>query len=208
MADIQYISIGYECSTASILRGLGLRKAALPFDWIQSSADAMEKCFRDDFKQFHTNLRMNHNKTRLIDEYGFEFPHDYPLIKTATSEGIYEESFIVDDWASHYQVIKEKYDRRIARFKAILSDPRPAIVLCRYAIKDLLFIQKLFIQYYNKDNFYFVNASPEKFENHTIINIDTEKNGIWSELVIWKAGILRMIPNLRVNRHRFSMNWL
>ena len=204
--NFRFISIGYECSTASALRGLGLRQFALPFDWIQSSANAMELCFKEDFKRFHTNLRFNHNRTRLIDDYGFEFPHDYPLVTSENTDSSgYAENIIADNWAIYYDEVKAKYDRRIERFRTIMKDTAPVIVLCRYAISNLFYIQQFFKDYYKKDNLYFVNASPEKFENQTILNIHTEKNGIWSEAEIWRQGINIMVPKLLQSRHRFSL---
>lgn len=75
----QYISLGYDCSPAQALRELGLRQYALPFDWIVSYIDHIEACIWDDFSKFHTNVFINQTQTRIIDAYGFEYPHDYPL---------------------------------------------------------------------------------------------------------------------------------
>lgn len=203
-----FITIGYDCSPASALRGLNLRRAALPFDWVESSVPAIDKCFADDFRQFHTNLQLNEPRRRLIDPYGFQFPHDYPLKNKQSEDVILPEDVIADDWATHYDVIKEKYDRRIARFREAMADPAPIIVLCRYKTQNVLTLQQLFIKYYNRDNLYFVNACADKFETGTIINIDTESSGNWSDGNIWKQGIIRMMGNLKRNRHRFSMRQL
>ena len=70
---INYITLGSDCSTASALRTLELRDFALPFDWIVSSKISLINCINDDFKCFHSDLRFNKKKTRLIDKYGFEF---------------------------------------------------------------------------------------------------------------------------------------
>lgn len=193
-----FLTIGYDCSPASALRNLNLRDFALPFDWIVSNINSIEKCFNDDFNKFHTNLKFNLNKTRLIDEYGFEFPHDYPLTNTDIrsddiGEGVYgpvKNKFIINDWSSYYDIIKEKYNRRIIRFKSIVSDPKPIIVLCRYNnIEHVIKLQELFIKYYKKENMFFINSSTHKFRTNKIINIYTEKNGIWNQECIWKEYI-------------------
>ncbi len=159
----------------------------------------------DNFEKFHTNLKFNHNKTRLIDEYGFEFPHDYPLINTCdvnnVGEGIFGEEkgkFISDTWINYYDIVKEKYSRRIKRFKNILNDTKPLIILCRYSINDILKIQNLFINNYNKDNIFFINSTGEQNEIGNIKNINTEVNGIWNDAKIWKENIdeIVLINNL------------
>jgi hypothetical protein len=73
-----FLTIGYDCSPAATLRTLNLREFALPFDWVISSITSIQKCFEDNFIKFHTNLKFNDKKQKLIDSYGFEFPHDYP----------------------------------------------------------------------------------------------------------------------------------
>ncbi len=74
-----FLTIGNDCSPAAALRDLNLRKFALPFDWIKINITHLEKCLEDNFINFHCNLKLNKNKSRLIDTYDFEYPHDYPL---------------------------------------------------------------------------------------------------------------------------------
>lgn len=184
------------------LRDLKLREFALPFDWVVSNITILEKCFQSDFTHFHKSLVFNYNKTRLIDFYGFQFPHDYPLntntntnnieVVNNIGESIFGEEkgkFISDKWCDYYDFVLEKYKRRIERFRHIVSDIKPIIVLCRYNTRDVLKLQQLFIKYYNKENIYFVNSSNEIFENDKIKNIYTEKNNTWNETSMWKQGI-------------------
>jgi hypothetical protein len=44
------ISIGPQCVPAFVLKKLGLRKAAYPFDWLVSSLAMAEYCVEDDFR--------------------------------------------------------------------------------------------------------------------------------------------------------------
>jgi hypothetical protein len=203
--SFNYLTIGYDCSPAGALKGLGLREFALPFDWVISNIKILEKCFETNFKDFHKNLTFNYNKTRLVDHYGFQFPHDYPLTNMTNfennlGEGVFGEErgkFITEKWPYYYGVVLDKYNRRIERFKNIVNDTNPIIVLCRYNTKDVLELQELFIKYYKNNNIYFVNSCNEPFENDYIKNIYTEKENNWNDINIWKEGISDIIKKIK-----------
>ena len=205
-----FLTIGYDCSPAAALRGLNLRNEALPFDWVVSNISSLEKCFQDNFIKYHTNLKFNYNKTRLIDEYGFEFPHDYPLqnidnIENTSDitddrigEGIISEEtnkIIVNDWKKYHNIAKEKYNRRIKRFLNIVNDNKPIIILCRYSTNDVILLRNLFLKYYNKQNIIFINSCNNNFVNRFIINCNTEQNGNWNDIEIWKKNINLILIN-------------
>jgi hypothetical protein len=201
---INYLSVGYDCSPAGALRGLKLREFALPFDWIISNVTILERCFEDNFSKFHKNLKF-HSNTRLVDEYGFLFPHDYPSVNTTNVDidGVGEGSFgdeiykISDNWINYHDIVLAKYNRRIERFKNIVNDPDPIIVLCRYSTGDVLKLQQLFLKYYKKENVYFINSTNEIFETDKIKNINTEKNNVWNDNDIWKPAIDNMILRIQ-----------
>ena len=107
-------------------------------------------------------------------------------------EGVFGEEngkFITDKWSNYYGVVLDKYNRRIERFKNIINDTKPIIVLCRYNTTDVLKLHNLFTNYYNVKNIYFINSSNELFENDNIKNIYTEQNNVWNDVNIWKLGI-------------------
>jgi hypothetical protein len=178
-----FLSIGCDCSTASVLDTLGLKTEKLPFDSVELRIHSLKKCFETDFKYFHTNVALNLNKTKIIDEYGIQYLGDYPTITNNSLD------VIVDDWFSYYDSVKNDYDIRIEKFRSIVNDPKPCIVLSRYRTSDVLELQQLFITYYNRSNFYFVNASPEIYNSEKVMNINTEKNNVWNDIHIWKEGI-------------------
>ena len=208
-----FLTIGYDCSPAAALKGLNLRNEALPFDWVVSNISSLEKCFQDNFIKYHTNLKFNYNKTRLIDEYGFEFPHDYPLHNIDNidniddinnisddkiGEGIIGEEknkIIVSDWKKYHNIAKEKYDRRIKRFLNIVNDNKPIIILCRYSTNDVILLRNLFLKYYNKQNIIFINSCNNIFVNRFIINCNTEQNGNWNDIEIWRKNINFILIN-------------
>ena len=124
------LPLGYDCSPASALKELKLREFALPFDWIVSTVIILEECFKDNFQKFHKNLKFNNINSRLIDEYGFEFPHDYPINYTNDADINYTndvdiniddvyipESQIINNYEDYYDIVLKKYNRRIERFK-------------------------------------------------------------------------------------------
>jgi hypothetical protein len=202
--SVNFLTIGWDCSPAAALRNLNLRDIALPFDWVVSNISALQNCFETNFENFHKNLVLNYNKTRLIDHYGFQFPHDYPLShmkdfeNNNIGEGVFGEEngkFITDNWSNYYDIVLDKYNRRIERFKNIINDTKPIIVLCRYSTKDVLQLQKLFINYYKLKNIYFINSSNELFENDNIKNINTEKNNVWNDVNIWNECVDYIIKN-------------
>ena len=207
--SFNYLTIGFDCSPASALRNLNLRESALPFDWVISNISALQKCFETDFENFHKKIVLNYNKTKMMDHYGFQFPHDYPLshmkdFENNIGEGVFGEGtgmFITDKWPDYYDIVLDKYNRRIERFKNIVNDPKPIIVLCRYSTKDVLQLQKLFLKYYKLKNIYFVNSSNELFENDNIQNINTEKNNVWNDVNIWNEGIDYIIKNKLLKSH-------
>jgi hypothetical protein len=197
------ITIGYDCSPASVLRNLGLREHALPFDWVVSSPESLNLCFKERFTRFHCELKYNQNRSRLVDAYGFQFPHDYPHIHiadgtpcqfTEVGEGVIGEEAgqcITPEWPKYYDDVKAKYERRIARFNAIMADSKPLLVLCRWPFIIVKLLKMLFATYFNKSNVYFVNSTNES--NHPdyphIYNCYTEANGTWNDAEIWKLGI-------------------
>jgi hypothetical protein len=203
--SFNYLTIGYDCSPASALKDLNLREFALPFDWVVSNIKSLQKCFETNFVDFHKKLVFNYNKTRLIDHYGFQFPHDYPLthmtnFENNIGEGVFGEEngkFITDKWYDYYGVVLDKYNRRIERFKNIINDTKPIIVLCRYNTKDVLELQELFIKYCKNKNIYFINSCNELFENEYIKNIYTEKDNKWNDINIWKEGIDDVIKKIK-----------
>jgi hypothetical protein len=197
-----FLTLGAECSPAAALRSLDLREFALPFDWVVVNINGLEMCFRDNFQNFHKKLYFNDKKTRLIDYYGFEYPHDYPFTDISNNDSVGEGVFgeengktITDNWNNYYDVVKEKYDRRIERFLNIVNDTKPIIVLCRHQIDSVIKLQELFKIYFKKTNILFINSSFQSFETPTIKNVYTERNGIWNDTVLWKEAIDKVVES-------------
>lgn len=130
------ISLGGDCTTASILRKLGMRKSAYPFDWMYSSSQAICQAIEEDFSHFlaPNTLHLSDNKHMIIDYYGFCFVHDFPTIHhdaALTDKDSRETTFIRDDWRNFIDQISNKYKRRIDRLKLAFQS-NDQIFLIRY----------------------------------------------------------------------------
>lgn len=129
------VSLGSHCVPASIIRLSGLRKAAFPFDWILSlDNDGIIQILEDDFAYF-------------LDEE-FLVP-DSLLLPKAQAENLvhlkYHIEFVHEgnfrsDYFQNLQKLKEKYARRVQRFRDLGSFPGTVYFLrCNYidAEKDV-----------------------------------------------------------------------
>ena len=205
--SINYMSLGYDCSPAATLKNLNIRDEALPFDWVVSNLQILITCIEDKFNSYHKNLRFNQRKTRLIDSYGFQFPHDYPfdsnnIDNSKIGEGVFGEEpnkQIITNWCEYHTMALEKYKRRIERFYNYLSSDKPLIILCRnYLVKDINQFGEYLTNKFKKNNIFFVISTKENFKNNCVITCDTEQNGTWNESSIWLQAInsIKLINNL------------
>jgi len=195
MNPVEFLSSGSDCSPAAALRSLGYRNTAFPFDWVDSSVSAVISCLEDDFNQYHTNLTCI--GSRMVDTYGFQFPHDYPFSncdydKDSISEWRTHEDVggkIVNNWKDYYPEVKEKYDRRIQRFRDIGISANPIIVLMRRPISHALQIRDALVKYYNRRDIFLVVATPETYESDVIVTCLPEIYGDWNNKDIWSTAI-------------------
>lgn len=110
-----FVSLGCNCWQAQALRSkqFGLRDAAFPFDWLFTNKnDKLIKCLDEKFEYFSDpTCFVRYAGTHVKNErYSFKFTHDWPYktkqITNARHNG-------------QLNFIKEKYERRIARFNNI-----------------------------------------------------------------------------------------
>jgi hypothetical protein len=204
---MNYISLGSECSSAAALRSLNLRNFALPFDWVQTKYNQLYNCLYDDFSRFHTNLRLSVNKKRIIDDYGIEYPHDYPTCSSCLDNDIttFGEDVIVDHWQDYVSDVSLKYARRIERFRNVFKEVQPIIVLFRSSLYYANQIKLLLQSKYNRKDIYFVVATYETQSPYLdIVVCDPEKNGTWNDEAIWLQGIVTLTANIMQNRNLSS----
>jgi len=109
-----FVSLGSTCEPAHEIRGLNLRKAAFPFDWMVSADhDQLINMINDDLKHFcdenYLEASMVKKVILLNTYYSIVFPH----------EGKWDPA----SFEASYVKFKEKYERRIQRFKEISNFP-------------------------------------------------------------------------------------
>ena len=201
------MSLGCDCSPAAALRELNIRDEALPFDWVVSNLKIIRDCIEDNFANYHRHLQFNSSRSRLIDKYGVQFPHDYPFNDAAyeeaqIGEGVFGEEVhkkIVDNWVDYHPLVLEKYARRIGRLYSYLRDDKHIIVLCRgYGFQNITEFINYIGTKFNKRNIYFVVSSKYKYISRQIITCDTEANCVWNESAIWQSAIdaIKNVNNL------------
>ena len=144
--DTVYIPLGNDCSIAYQLNKLGLRKCALPFDWILTpSINNVIKCLEENFSKFFDNLKVKNqcnfplldfdwnekesSTIRVVNDYGFHFVHDFERLEDLPD-------------------VKEKYLHRIERFNEIVCNKSIKKVFIRLGKKQELNLdgQVIFIE--------------------------------------------------------------
>lgn len=107
------VSLGFFCSPAIELNYLNLRKSSYPFDWVISSKfnlvlELIDNGFKDFLNpEFLFQLKKYPQYYRNI-KYDIDFYHDFDELKSFNKQ--------IDK-------IKQKYDRRIARFYDTIREP-------------------------------------------------------------------------------------
>jgi hypothetical protein len=98
---------------------------------------------------------------------------------------------ITPEWPKYYDIVKAKYERRIERFLAIVADPKPVMVLCRWPTHVVKQLKIMFSLYFQKNNVFFVNSTTEPNDAAFpwIHNCYTEANGTWNQNEVWQSGI-------------------
>ncbi len=107
------ISLGQNCEVAHQIQHTGLNNGFFPFDWMKSYdfdlvINLIENKFKDFLKIDALQIVDSSGSTHIVSNKNFalEFVHDFD-----------KEKNIVDEFAE----VKEKYDRRIARFYSALQ---------------------------------------------------------------------------------------
>lgn len=85
--DAEFISLGFNCSTAHYLREIGLRKVAHPFDWVFASPEIIIDACNDSFNAFMDKAQwIQHPNVNAVTHkryHEYFFTHKDPLNITA-----------------------------------------------------------------------------------------------------------------------------
>lgn len=109
------ISLGDECQAAHQLFLNGMRHAAYPFDWLETPFDSLYRLIECEFAGFlaRENLEFR-GRTIAETKFRVNIDHDFP---------------IVPEFMPFYDQVRQRYDRRIARFLADLRSSQRIVFL-------------------------------------------------------------------------------
>jgi hypothetical protein len=185
---MHYISLGLDCSPASALKELNIRTEALPLDWVDSNYANLALCFQENFARFHKKLTMTADRLRVADEYGFQFPHDYPKHDTPDQ--------IIEEWQNYHENVLSKYERRINRFYDIFKKNESTIILFRGSEDKFKFVKNIIESNFKKDKIAYVIATTENKDVDNCFYCNPEQNYSWNESKIWQESIQKAVQLL------------
>lgn len=166
-------SLGWFCGTASAMGKLGLRSCSGPFDWYLSDYWAVIEQIKCKFSDFlnPANLAVDSNNPRIFRDtkYGFTYLHE-----------------VDSDFDNEYDLILEKYQKRIIRFLSLIRKPT-LFFRCVRNEEEINFIN---------ENWKMIDAVIREFNvNNRIVYITLNSMGLLNESVInFKLPINAYIP--------------
>lgn len=83
------ISLGYRCSSAGILKSLGLKPVSYPFDWLVSRLPIIEHCNATGFAEFLNPQNYSHKKSTT---------NNYTTIEPSSAHWVCDESIRVNEY--------------------------------------------------------------------------------------------------------------
>ena len=134
----------------------------MPFEWVRSTPDIISDCIRTDFSGFHSVVRYDDTATRVVDELGIEFTHDYPNLET------YNNIPSVEGWEAHIPNVSARYHRRIQRFIELMRSDAPVVILCNMTYEGIEKVRNAIRERYGRINrTVFVSTHADRFpSNH------------------------------------------
>lgn len=126
MNDTLYISLGSTCKIGHTLKDCGLRLRSYPFDWITTIDSEKFIDLIDTNFQFFLDKRYLHGVTK----------DPYPLLNIYYNiELLHEGRFDRKNFEQNIALLKEKYTRRIDRFRN-LNNYDGKVVFLRHCYKN------------------------------------------------------------------------
>lgn len=118
-------SLGFGCAVSQALRDLGLQRGSYPFDWIGTIGPLMApRMMAADFKDW-----FNREDLKLWD-VRFEGGHIARLYKNVkTGFGFAHDFSNAEELYTTYEAAREKYERRIARFKKVMAASKTVLAI-------------------------------------------------------------------------------
>jgi hypothetical protein len=124
-----FVSLGSSCIPAGMLRNGGLRDAAFPLDWLLSlDTDGVIKAIEDDFNNFLNDEYLIPDNFLIQKASGASLVHlDYHF------EFVHEGDFFGSEYEENMHGLRDRYQRRIDRFRGLAEYPGTVVFLrCSY----------------------------------------------------------------------------
>jgi hypothetical protein len=217
LPEYKIFSVGFRCSTAGILKKLGLKTESYPFDWLISRIYVIRHCIENNFVEF---INSNNYEKRITKTYnnkdtdneGFIceehilfnrfYQHDNKMGEINT----YQYNLAMN----HHNIMEEKdnqyYRRCIERFQSLLclNQPKMFIHITPLIVKDIEYN----IQYYFDeciDFYYFMKKQNNII--HSQHHPDEEQQQIIGLFYIIVKDLLETHPKMNViyeNHEQYS----
>jgi len=165
---MKYISFGFRCSVASILKELNLKNESFPFDWIVSRLHVIKHCIETNFIEFLNvkNYEKIHTNTYRMKDCDDTFICDEHI----TANMYYQPEYLKNESntyqyhlaINHHNIFDEKdysyYLRTIERFNAALNDSTEEIKyihICPLIFENTFSYERTIKEIVDFDNFIF-----------------------------------------------------
>ena len=154
----RFISFGYRCSSAGILKQLQIKTESHPFDWLVSRLPIIQHCLETDFQYFIQDISntycLHHTQTihyedtpfLICDEtvYYNTYYANYPLpsYHTTLPLSMPKDTYSYPLLMNHHKIMEQEvqsyFQRCIGRLQSILSSPENKMYLYIHPALSLL----------------------------------------------------------------------
>lgn len=211
LPEYKIFSVGYRCSTAGILKQMGLKTESYPFDWLISRTNVIRHCIENKFVEF---MNLNNYEKRNTKTYNNKDTENEGFI---CEENIIFNRFYQDEnkmyeintyqynlAMNHHNILEEKdnqyYRRCIERFQSLLclNEPKMFIHITPLIVKEIEYN----IQYYLDECIDFYQFMKKQNQSHH----DVDKPHIIGLFYIIVKDLLESHPKMNVIYENYEEN--
>ena len=133
------ISLGFRCSSAAILKRMGLKHESFPFDWLISRLSVIRHCMETDFSEF---LNLSNYQRKYSNTYEMADSRNGFICDEHLMVNLYYQPEDQSDpentykWylaMNHHNILEQKdteyYERCVQRYRELMTFDEPKIYL-------------------------------------------------------------------------------
>lgn len=140
--NTKIFSLGFRCSSAAILKRMGMKHESFPFDWLISRLSVIRHCMETDFSEFLnlSNYQRKYSNTyEMADSRNGFICDEHLMVNTyyqpedqADPENTYKWYLAMN----HHNILEQKdteyYERCVQRYRELMSsdDPKIYVHIC------------------------------------------------------------------------------